>query len=159
MKHFRIKKVAVALPSAFLEGANWADAYEFLPLSERLDALDAATAMFDKVPPLWVRCLNETRNRIVGLFGIKRGQISIDETTGGAFPLLSRSEDVVVYGFDDWHLDFRVVIQIHDVDAGRAVRLTTLVRRRNSFGYGYIFLITPFHMLIVRGLLRNLSSR
>ncbi|NDK35498.1 DUF2867 domain-containing protein [Rhodovulum sulfidophilum] len=160
MKHFSIKKIAVTLPSVFLEGANWADAYEFSPISERLDALEAARAMFDTAPPpLWVRCLNESRNRIVGLFDIKPGQISIDETAGGAFPLLSRSEDVVVYGFDDWHLDFRVVIQVHDADAGRAVRLTTLVRRRNSFGYGYIFLITPFHLLIVRRLLRNLSSR
>ncbi|WP_297342106.1 DUF2867 domain-containing protein, partial [Pseudophaeobacter sp.] len=144
MKHFGIKKVTVALPSAFLEGVNWADAYEFSPVSEQFDALEAARVMFEKDPPLWVRCLNGTRNRIVGLFGIKPGQISIDEKTGGAFPLLSRSEDVVVYGFDDWHLNFRVVIQIHDVNSGRAVRLTTLVRRKNGFGYGYIFLITPF---------------
>ncbi|WP_414899036.1 DUF2867 domain-containing protein [Rhodovulum sp. YEN HP10] len=100
-----------------------------------------------------------TRNRIVGLFGIKPEQIAIGETQEGGFPVIFHSEDVVVCGFDDWHLNFRIVIRVHERDAGRAVRLTTLVRRNNGFGYCYIFLISPVHKLIVRRLLRNLSSR
>lgn len=157
MGNYNIEKVAVALPSVFLEGANWADAYEFRYLSENLNAADAVGAMFGQAPPLWVRFLNVTRNKIVGLFGIKSGQISIDETQAGAFPAVFQSEEVAVYGFDDWHLDFRIVIQVLEKEVGRAVRLTTLVRRNNGFGYCYIFLISPVHKLIVRRLLRNLS--
>lgn len=156
MGHAAIRKVAVDLPSEFLPGANWADAYEFSHLSQILNATEAAKTMFESPPPRWVRALNALRNKIVGIFGIKPGQITIAEGQDGAFPRLSQSQDAAVYGFDDWHLNFRIVIEVRDRDAGHAVRLTTLVRRNNGFGHVYIFLISPFHRLIVRRLLRNL---
>ena len=159
MERFSIKKVAAPLPSAFLEGANWADAYEFCYLKKKQNALEAAEVMFAPTPPLWIRALNAMRNRVVGLFGIKPGQITIDSTKSGAFPIVAQSDETVVYGFDDWHLNFRIALQIRDTPTGRAVTLTTLVHRKNWYGYCYIFLISPFHRLIVKHLLRNLSSR
>lgn len=159
MEHFHIEKVAAPLPSVFLEDANWADAYEFSDPKENLNAPETAGVMFAPKPPLWIHVLNATRNRIVGLFGIKPGQITIDGTKSGAFPIISQSEETVVYGFDDWHLNFRIVIQTRASVAGRAVTLATLVHRKNWFGYCYIFLISPFHRMIVKHLLHNLSSR
>ncbi|WP_293722449.1 DUF2867 domain-containing protein [Stappia sp.] len=152
-----IRQIDFALPSPHLESANWVDSFERIVPAPTLSASDAVDAMFGPRPPLWVRLLNDTRNLIVGGLGLKKGQISVDEGQAGAFPVVFRSPDTVVMGFDDWHLDFRVVTRTRRVPAGTAVSVSTLVRRRHWFGYLYLFLITPFHKRIVRRLLSNLA--
>lgn len=157
MSHFGIKQVEVALPNAHFGQANWADAYETIAPGRCLSAPEAVEKMFGEKPPAWIRLLNGTRNRIVGLIGLKTGQISVDNGQAGAFPVISQSDDAVVVGFDDWHLNFRVVVETRRAENGTAVALSTLVNRRHWFGYLYIFAITPFHKLIVRRLLSNLA--
>lgn len=157
MKRHIIKEVEARLPSAFLDHANWADAYQFSPLNERLNAQEALDRMFGVNPPFWIVALNGMRNRIVGVFWVKPGKITVDAAQSDAFPILETTEEVAVLGFDDWHLNFRVVIQVTEQGTGQAVTLTTLVHRKTWFGRGYIFLVTPFHRLVVKRLLLNLS--
>jgi hypothetical protein len=109
--------------------------------------------------PRWVRLLLALRNRIVGLVGLKSAELGIAEgETVGAFPVVSACEEQVVLGFNDRHLDFRIVL---DVAPGgsetRKVAITTLVERHNLFGRFYILAITPFHKLIVRTMLGQLG--
>lgn len=159
MKSHIIKEVEAKLPSAFLDHANWADAYQFSPLNDPLNAQEALDRMFGANPPFWIVALNGVRNRIVGLFGVKPGKITVDAAQSDAFPIVESTEEVVVLGFDEWHLDFRVVIQVEEQGTGQAVTLTTLVHRKTWFGRGYIFLVTPFHRLVVKRLLLNLSLK
>lgn len=108
--------------------------------------------------PRWVGLLLSLRNRIVGLFGLKSAELGIAEgQTIGAFPVVSARDDQVVLGFDDSHLNFRIVLDVTAAGAqARKIAITTLVERRNLFGRIYIFVITPFHKLIVRTLLARM---
>jgi hypothetical protein len=58
----------------------------------------------------------------------------------------------LVAGFNDHHLDFRVVV---DVAAGEQVTATTLVKTHNFLGRLYLAIVLPFHRLIVRSMLRR----
>ncbi len=148
-----IREISYPLPSRHLEQANWADCFEVKSSEAGMDATVAVARIFDAPLPRWVRTLTSLRNKIVGLVGLEGGEISIDGEKLGAFPILYRGPDAVVCGFDDWHLDFRVVVETPKNGADQRVRLATLVRRKHWFGYVYLFLITPFHKAIARTLL------
>jgi hypothetical protein len=77
------------------------------------------------------------RDSLVAPFGLK-------PAPRGGFPLIAESPERVVMGFDDRHLDFRIVVTV----AGGIATLTTIVRRRNALGRLYLAAIMPFHRLI-----------
>ena len=53
-------------------------------------------------------------------------------------------------GFDDRHLDFRIVVESDRLtDERTSVRVMTLVKRHNRLGRFYLAAIMPFHKLIV----------
>ncbi len=148
-----IHEVEFALPSSHLDRANWADAYEVISPRPDLGALAAAKLAFGAKPPGWMQGLMKLRNALTGLIGLKAAEMSVDQETVGAFPIISESAESVVLGFDDWHLDFRIVVETQAHADGTLVRVATLVNRKHWFGYIYIFLITPFHRLIAKRLM------
>lgn len=79
---------------------------------------------------------------------IARRALATCESAGG-FPVVSSSRERTVLGFDDRHLDFRIVVDLQVVEDGSVVRVTTLVRRKNLFGRIYLFAAGPFHRRIV----------
>ncbi|MDZ7873160.1 MAG: DUF2867 domain-containing protein [Rhizobium sp.] len=110
--------------------------------------------------PRWVGALLKIRNRIVGLFGLKSAEL---ELTGqdriGGFPVLAQDEQHVLLGFNDKHLDFRIIVAVEPEGAGHQhVSLTTLVKRHNLFGRIYILFVTPFHKLIVKTFLKRFAA-
>ncbi len=71
----------------------------------------------------------------------------------GIFPVLSETPDRLVAGFNDSHLDFRVVVDVATCRAaGQHVTVTTLVRTHNWLGRTYLAIILPFHRLIAPAL-------
>lgn len=111
--------------------------------------------------PGWVKVLLAVRNRLVALVGLKAASAR-DRPSGvhmiGPFPVVSCTNDHVVLGFDDRHLDFRVVIALTEhADGRRSVRATTVVKRHNLAGRLYLALIMPFHKLIVRSTLKHIG--
>jgi hypothetical protein len=56
-------------------------------------------------------------------------------------------------GFNDHHLDFRVVVDVVPVGEAREVTATTLVRTHNRLGRVYLTSILPFHRLITKSML------
>jgi Protein of unknown function (DUF2867) len=70
----------------------------------------------------------------------------------GLFTLFERTEEEMLLGEDDRHLDFRVCLRVSG--DGQAT-LATLVRFRNGWGRAYFFLIRPFHALVVKRMLRR----
>ena len=76
----------------------------------------------------------------------------------GIFPVLSETPDRLVAGFNDKHLDFRVVVDVATSGQGRRVTATTLVLTHNLLGRTYLAIILPFHRLIVRAMLRQVAG-
>ena len=107
-------------------------------------------------PPSWITGLLALRNFAVSPFGLKRGAPPGVERHG-IFPVVSAAPDRVVMGFDDAHLDFRVVIDVAPQGSGRRVTATTLVRTRNRFGRLYLAAVKPFHRAVVPAMLAGVA--
>jgi len=73
--------------------------------------------------------------------------------------VVSSSSVRVVLGFDDTHLNFRIIVDVKAVDeTTRRVTATTLVHRNNLFGRVYLAMVMPFHKLIVPTMLARVSD-
>lgn len=141
----------------FLPGAQFVDAYR-TPTDTTLDARHAAKRMIEQ-GPRWVAPLMRLRNLIVAPFGLKRpAGTSRSADSIGAFPVLSETPERVVAGFDDKHLDFRLVVDVAGAAGRRTVTATTLVLTHNWLGRSYLACILPFHRLVVRGMLQQLAT-
>ena len=127
-----------------LPGYQFADAYK-VPVPRGLDAIEATRLAFAH-GPLWIRALMGLRNRLGRLAGLK-------PAPAGGFPVMRQSAGEVVLGFDDWHLDFRVVVVI----AGGFAALTTLVRWHNAWGRAYLAVIMPFHRAIAARMIEGVG--
>ena len=149
------------MPHPALPDADWADCYELKIPNSDLTAIAAARTMLSRFP-FWVRLLIRVRDAVTGLFGLRSSSdLRAEELEKiGFFPVVSKSDNQVVLGFDDRHLDFRVVIDVRDDDQGRRlVDATTLVRRNILLGRIYLAIITPFHRLIVATMLADLGKQ
>lgn len=152
------RAATVVLPSPHLPDADWADRFELALNGKGLTATEAAERSLGN-SPAWVRGLLQFRNGLVSVVGLKTQAPEPGEYgLIGPFPVLSRSDDEVVLGFNDAHLDFRIVV---DVRAGSAVNqivgMTTLIRRHNTLGRVYLAGVMPFHKLIVPTLLAGVT--
>jgi hypothetical protein len=76
----------------------------------------------------------------------------------GMFPVLSETPDRVIAGFNDKHLDFRVVVDVATFPDTQQVTATTLVLTHNLLGRAYLAIIMPFHRLIVPAMMRQIVS-
>ena len=95
------------------------------------------------------------RNILVAPFGLKTsGATAAPRDMIGIFPVISQTPDRLVAGFNDSHLDFRVVVDVAAQGAGQHVTATTLVKTHNWLGRTYLAIILPFHRLVVRTMLR-----
>ncbi len=149
----------VTLPHPNLPAADWADSYCVCIDRNDLVPMDVASELIGRAPR-WVGALLKIRNWIVGVFGLKSAEL---ELTGqdkiGGFPVIDHDGERVLLGFDDKHLDFRIIVTVEPEDAGhQQVSLTTLVKRHNLFGRIYILVITPFHKLIVKTFLKRVAA-
>jgi hypothetical protein len=137
-----------------LPDADFTDSYS-VRVAEPLDALHTARRMVGR-PPRWVNGLLKLRNLAVTPFGLKRGA-PIGSERIGIFPVVSASPERVVLGFDDIHLDFRVVVDVVPEGSGRQFMATTLVRTKNRLGRPYLAAVKPFHRAIVPAMLAQVG--
>jgi hypothetical protein len=145
--------------AAVLAGAQFSDAFRITVDGAALDARCAAEKMLGR-SPRWIEMLLALRNRLVRPFGLKTGA---PRQTGrsdiiGIFPIVSQTPDRLVAGFNDKHLDFRVVIDVARSGHGQCVTATTLVVTHNLLGRIYLAIIMPFHRLVVRAMLRQVAA-
>lgn len=142
-----------------LAGAQFIDAYCVTIGDAVLDARSVAERLFER-PPRWVDGLMTVRNCLVTPFGLTRDASKVADGSAmiGFFPVVSESRNRIVLGFDDKHLDFRVVIDLFEADGDRRVAGTTLVRTHNLLGRAYLAATLPFHRVIVRSMLRQVSK-
>jgi Protein of unknown function (DUF2867) len=146
--------------SALLAGAQFADAFTVAVAERALDARQAAERMLARGPS-WIDALLTLRNLIVAPFGLKTSGAKERAPKGmiGIFPVVSETPDRLVAGFNDKHLDFRVVIDVAASGDGRRVTATTLVLTHNLAGRVYLATILPFHRVVTRAMLRHAFLR
>lgn len=136
-------------------GSNLADAYAVdLPTAQarQMDMQSLARQLLGRQPG-WARKLMVLRDAIVARFGIRTAK-QMEARPGkriGIFRIYAVSDDEIILGEDDSHLDFRLSV-LRNRDAGRhgSVTVSSVVHCHNWVGRAYILLIRPFHKLIVR---------
>jgi Protein of unknown function (DUF2867) len=145
--------------AALLAAAQFIDAYSIAIDDAALDARRAAEKMLAR-GPRWIDVLLALRNYLAVPFGLKTSaanEASASEIIG-IFPIVSQTPDRLVAGFNDRHLDFRVVVDVAACGDGQRVTATTLVRTHNLLGRTYLAIILPFHRLVVRAMLRQVAE-
>lgn len=124
--------------------------------------------------PDWANSLMVVRDSIVGAFGLKTGAQMIKEQDKektlnfvpgervGLFKVFEKTENELIMGEDDAHLDFRVSIFVdeHTGDTRKSLlSLTTTVIFKNWFGRLYFFPVQFFHRLIVKATLKKMLRK
>jgi hypothetical protein len=157
---------AVALPigsriAGLFAGADLADAFAIrLPQDTSGDIETLTRFMLGEQAP-WLRLLMAVRDTMVAGFGIKTSR---QLRQGAAADHVARiyilrvyeiTRDEAILGEDDKHLDFRVSVQRRSDD----LVVTTVVHCHNLLGRLYLALITPFHRLVVKSMLRRAARR
>jgi hypothetical protein len=144
---------------ALLTGAQFADAFCIEIGDCELDARRAAERMMAR-QPRWAEALVSLRNLLVAPLGLKTSGASPGAPRDmiGIFPVVSQTPDRLIAGFNDYHLDFRVVIDVTGPGDVRQVTATTLVKTHNWLGRIYLATIMPFHRVIVPALLRQVAA-
>jgi hypothetical protein len=144
--------------TALLPGAKFSDSYCLVVDEPDIDAITAARRAMGRAPG-WIHGLMHLRNRIASLFDLKPARLALLENQDGservgAFPVISSAAERVVLGFDDKHLDFRIVVDVAKIDASHSqITATTLVRPHNLLGRTYLGVVLPFHRMIVPAML------
>ncbi len=104
--------------------------------------------------PSWARFLLKIRWAITAPFGLSNnGPNAADKV--GIFPVELDTDNELIAGFNDKHLDFRVSVISRD---GK-VYLATWVHRHNLGGRLYLRLIMPFHVMIARNGLARVQAQ
>lgn len=160
MQEMNIAVRTVALPpgasiAPLYPGSQLADAYAVdLPTAQacQMDMQSLARILLGS-QPAWAQKLMLLRDAVVALFGIKTSQQMAAKPGKrvGIFRIYAVSDDEIILGEDDSHLDFRLSV-LRNRAAGwhGSVTLASVVHCHNRVGRAYILLIRPFHKLIVR---------
>jgi hypothetical protein len=124
---------------------------------------------FVKPLPASIGVLMSIRDSIVKLFGLKTTRIGLRNNHKeplryvkgekvGFFTFYSRTDNEVILGEDDKHLDFRVSVLVenlkHEPGMKRAI-ITTVVTYNNWLGSFYFFFVKPFHRILVPKMLKT----
>jgi hypothetical protein len=150
---------------------------EVMDPDHKLTVTDVGKAFFSSSPK-WVGTLFTLRNIIVALLGLKTpDKISNREQKLanfkcepgeklGLFKVFSKSDNEVILGEDDKHLNFRVSLLLdhNTIDpTKKTLIVSTTVVFNNWFGRMYFMPVRPFHRLIVPsmmgGIIRELEGK
>ncbi len=122
--------------------------------------IDKLAADFFTLPPV-VGVLMKMRDTLIKPFGLKTGkELAAEYKEKGIeqfFPVLARTEDELVMGEKDKHLDFRVSVMADRENS--KLYITTVVHYNNKLGVLYFNTIKPFHKAIVRSGLKRLAAK
>ncbi|MBQ8103878.1 MAG: DUF2867 domain-containing protein [Afipia sp.] len=153
------------LDRSVIEAAYFRDSYR-APLSRpQASVTDIFIAIFAH-HPVWMKAILIVRNRIVRLFGLdaasdseilnftSKNSFSVGDKIG-VWPIYILTENELVAGRDNKHLDFRLsVLKVMDAETASVI-VTTICTVHNLFGKLYLFFIVPFHTWGVKRIISN----
>lgn len=143
-----------------LPAYNFADAFNTAIPGANLTARAAAERAF-RHEPRWLKTLLALRNRLAKIARLKSTSdvAASNASLLGGFPIVSETPERVVLGFDDVHLDFRIVVDaIVSTTGNTTVTVSTLVQTHNLMGRMYLLVIMPFHKLIARTFVKQIAD-
>jgi Protein of unknown function (DUF2867) len=164
----RITEGAVPAESALnrhdVETAWFSDSYVAELKTASLDMADLFEAVLGH-HPRWARILLKTRNRAARWAGLEvppeaaidRFERKPDYAVGdliGPWPIYALTENELIAGRDNSHLDFRLSILKLDLPVP-SVAFSTICNVHNRFGKIYLFFIVPFHRWGMRQLMQR----
>ena len=146
-----------------LSGAHFYDCYHTPIEPNAPSALEIYLAIVKKTPA-WVNTLMALRNRVVSLVGLKNlghlGEIKDKPVNTyrvgdrvGIFSLRYLSENEIILGDSDKHLNVCVSIYKQSIGEQHSVALSTVVHIHNTLGRVYMFFVTPAHKIIAPAVL------
>ncbi|GAA6211637.1 DUF2867 domain-containing protein [Hyphomicrobiales bacterium 4NK60-0047b] len=153
-------EVSVDLPHESLKEANWADAFEYVSPVAYENSRAAAEKSLTNFP-FWIETLLALRDFFARKIGLKTRDVFTTPSGKqldlvGFFPVCEETNERIILGFNDWHLDFRLIIeQVKLQDNKVKIKATTLVKSHNIYGKAYLSLISPFHKMIVPRVLKQ----
>lgn len=146
---------------------DYQDSYSAdLPVREQPIAIEEVGRAFFSTAPNWLKKLFMLRNRLVKLIGLKVGEEVQDREARlaacnfevgdslGLFKVFQKSENELIIGENDKHLDFRVSLLIDRIN--EKLNITTTVYFHNWMGKLYFIPVKPFHSLAVPAILKNM---
>ena len=152
---------------SLLPGAQFHDAWVVQAGDPRLSALGQFLKA-SAATPNWVNELMGLRNRLVALVGLKNlgtlPAVQPEESYKpgqrvGIFTLIKNSENEVLLGDCDKHLD--VTLSVHKSQPGLnsavMITVTTVVHVHNLLGRLYMLPVAPMHKLIVPAVLQAVA--
>lgn len=169
MKIEKTSRPSDSLIAAAFARIDYQDAYlGEIRASGQLTPEDVFKAFFT-AGPRWISSLLELRNRITRRFGLKapvRGReeilrglrVEVGQAVG-LFRIFAISEQEILAGEDDRHLDFRVSYYLQPpLTPGGSYRLTlsTAVQINQALGKAYFLVVKPFHRFVVPAMMRSM---
>lgn len=134
---------------ARVKGNDFIDCYCIKAQATPRQAAEIITAF-----PAWSEYLLKLRYLITSPFGLSQhGPDAADKL--GPFPVEQETENEIIAGFNDKHLNFRVSVMCNQGN----VYLATWVHPHNIAGRMYLKAIMPFHILIARDGLVRVSNQ
>jgi hypothetical protein len=152
---------------------DFIDSYTCLFNSDKpLSVDDTVMAFFNASSPL-ISTLFSLRNKLMKPFGLKVSDINSREAqlkqfqvepgnSLGLFKVMGRSDNEVLIGEDDKHLNFRIsfLLTKHPELANHySFTLSTIVLINNSFGKLYFVFIKPVHKFIVPSMMKGIVKQ
>ncbi|GAA4234146.1 DUF2867 domain-containing protein [Postechiella marina] len=170
-----ITKVNIPTTSVLLNNNtiyDYSDSYQtyYLDKNSNISSTQIGKAFFASAPK-WSEKLFELRNRIVSIFGLKISEKNKDRqqqlenftyepgSSLGLFNVYSKTENEVILGEDDKHLNFRISLLKENAQTqNKKLTITTVVKYNNWFGKLYFLPVKPFHKLIVPKMLKGVVN-
>ncbi|KTD52634.1 hypothetical protein Lqui_0087 [Legionella quinlivanii] len=147
-----------------LPGFHYSDTFSGALSADSNHSIERVAELFFNSSPEWARKLLYLRNRLVGCCGLKIRDIPLNKELEinliigervGLFKLYDFTDDELLFGEDDKHLDVRIIIQ----RTTQSIQLTTLIQFKNAWGKLYFNIIRIFHQQIIKSQLRNLITQ
>lgn len=145
---------------------------EFISENKDLNSVQIGKLFFTSGSK-WIKELFSLRNKIVKMFGLKIPAAQNESSAVlkyepgeqiGLFKIFHKTQNEIIIGEDDKHLNFRVSLLLNDnclQNKKRKLTITTLVKYNNWWGKLYFFPVKPFHKIIVAsmmdGIIKNLE--
>ncbi len=145
-------------------GHHYMDTFS-IKLPKDHDILEVTKAVFLSIPD-WIIAMMILRNTLVARLGLKTGsepddykQVinAFDGEVGsnvGLFRVFDRSENEIILGENDQHLDFRASLLLTPSGDEQELAFTTTVAYNNTMGKIYFAIVKPFHIVVVKSMLR-----
>ncbi|PHN05607.1 DUF2867 domain-containing protein [Flavilitoribacter nigricans] len=149
-----------------LERIDYQDSFG-IQTSAQVDVVQLPPLFF-KLFPTWFMGLMYLREAIAGLIGLKTGRgidvrAQLRDFTGtigesiALFQVMGRSEEEILTGENDRHLDFRLSFFARPCEHGTELILSTSVQYNGWLGRAYFLPVKPVHRLIVPIILKRMA--